>query len=151
MKKKQFCDVFTICALPLKYWSNWICTQQRLIYAFVTCHVRRMSERRTLLSRPRTRVYDCNYNIGEGYYKPMMDHLDRKYYGASATPASGFFENPRSLFGSTGAAASAFDEFRSLSPIRSRRSGSDSRLSLPDDEFEQEVTMTTIRTPVLRC
>lgn len=109
----------------------------------VSLRARRMSERRTLLSRPRTRVYDCNYNIGEGYYKPMMDHLDRKYYGSSATPAAvkpavGFFDNPKSLFGPSGTAA-AFDEFRSLSPIRSRRSGSDSRLSLPDDEFEQEV------------
>lgn len=102
-----------------------------------------MSERRTLLSRPRTRVYDCNYNIGEGYYKPMMDHLDRKYYGTSsaapaAKPATGFFDSPKSLFGSSGA-ASTFDEYRPSSPIRSRRSGSDSRLSLPDDEFEQEV------------
>lgn len=103
-----------------------------------------MSERRTLLSRPRTRVYDCNYNIGEGYYKPMMDHLDRKYYGSSATPttpkpaSAGFFESPKSLFGTSGA-SSAFDDYRSSSPIRSLRSGSDSRLSLPDDEFEQEV------------
>jgi len=102
-----------------------------------------MSERRTLLSRPRTRVYDCNYNIGEGYYKPMMDHLDRKYYGSSAAPAAakpatGFFDSsPKSLFGTSG--SSAFDEYRSSSPARSRRSGSDSRLSLPDDEFEQEV------------
>ncbi|VVC44660.1 Hypothetical protein CINCED_3A006180 [Cinara cedri] len=101
-----------------------------------------MSEKRTLLSRPRTRVYDCNYNIGEGYYKPMMDHLDRKYYGSSAAPtkpSSGFFDsNKSSLFGSSGA-TSAFDEYRASSPVRSRRSGSDSRLSLPDDDFEQEV------------
>ncbi|XP_060861151.1 uncharacterized protein LOC132938376 [Metopolophium dirhodum] len=102
-----------------------------------------MSEKRTLLSRPRTRVYDCNYNIGEGYYKPMMDHLDRKYYGSSAAPAaakpaSGFFDSsPKSLFSTSG--SSAFDEYRSSSPARSRRSGSDSRLSLPDEEFEQEV------------
>jgi len=88
-------------------------------------------------------VYDCNYNIGEGYYKPMMDHLDRKYYGSSTTPAAvkpagGFFDSsPKSLFGTSG--TSAFDEYRSSSPARSRRSGSDSRLSLPDDEFEQEV------------
>lgn len=105
-----------------------------------------MSERRTLLSRPRTRVYDCNYNIGEGYYKPMMDHLDRKYYGSSSTPttpklaSSGFFESPKSHFGTSGV-TSAFDDYSSSSPIRSLRSGSDSRLSLPDDEFEQEVCM----------
>lgn len=29
----------------------------------------------------RTRVYDCNYNAGEKYYKPALDNLDRKYYG----------------------------------------------------------------------
>lgn len=102
---------------------------------------RSMSEKRTLLSRPRTRVYDCNYNIGEGYYKPMMDHLDRKYYGSSAASAKPI--NKSSLFGSSGA-TSAFDEYRSSSPVRSRRSGSDSRLSLPDDDFEQEVTLWKI-------
>lgn len=113
------------------------------------CGVYSMSEKRTLLSRPRTRVYDCNYNIGEGYYKPMMDHLDRKYYGGTATPAaskpvSGLFESsPKSFFGSSGS-PSAFDEYRSSSPIRSRRSESDSRLSLPDDEFEQEVTQSFV-------
>nr|CAD7205188.1 unnamed protein product [Timema douglasi] len=32
------------------------------------------------LSRPRrTKVYDCNYDLGERYYKPMVDGLDRKY------------------------------------------------------------------------
>ncbi|XP_033209276.1 uncharacterized protein LOC117168044 isoform X2 [Belonocnema kinseyi] len=36
---------------------------------------------RPILSRPRTRVYGCNYDKGESYYKPMMDHLDRKYSG----------------------------------------------------------------------
>lgn len=96
-----------------------------------------MSDRRTLLSRPRTRVYDCNYNIGEGYYKPMMDHLDRKYYGASnspaAKPASGAFESSpvKNVFGS-----GTFDELKASSR---RNSGSESRLSMADDDFEQEV------------
>ncbi|XP_051167001.1 uncharacterized protein LOC127285160 isoform X2 [Leptopilina boulardi] len=36
---------------------------------------------RHILSRPRTRVYGCNYDKGESYYKPMVDHLDRKYSG----------------------------------------------------------------------
>lgn len=27
----------------------------------------------------RTRVYDCNYNHGENYYKPTLDSLDRKH------------------------------------------------------------------------
>lgn len=38
--------------------------------------------------RPRrTRVYDCNYNAGESYYKPMVDHLDRKYQPRTAESA----------------------------------------------------------------
>lgn len=41
---------------------------------------------RTILSRPRTRVYDANYNIGESYYKSALDRLDRKYSGRPLTP-----------------------------------------------------------------
>lgn len=26
----------------------------------------------------RTRVYDCNYSMGEQYYKSALDNLDRK-------------------------------------------------------------------------
>ncbi|KAK1117634.1 hypothetical protein K0M31_015806 [Melipona bicolor] len=44
---------------------------------------------RPILSRPRTRVYGCNYDKGESYYKPMVDHLDRKY---SSRP---LFSEPR--------------------------------------------------------
>jgi len=39
------------------------------------------------MSRPalrgarRTRVYDCNYNAGQNYYKPTLENLDRKLYG----------------------------------------------------------------------
>lgn len=47
---------------------------------------------RPILSRPRTRVYGCNYDKGESYYKPMVDHLDRKY---SARP---LFSEPRNSF-----------------------------------------------------
>ncbi|XP_066601028.1 uncharacterized protein [Prorops nasuta] len=47
---------------------------------------------RPILSRPRTRVYGCNYDKGESYYKPMVDHLDRKY---SARP---LFAEPRNTF-----------------------------------------------------
>lgn len=47
-----------------------------------------MSERRTILSRPRTKVYESNYNIGQSYYKPMMDQLDRKYSGRPLLPPS---------------------------------------------------------------
>lgn len=39
-----------------------------------------MSGRSSALRGPRrTRVYDCNYNMGESYYKPAIENLDRKY------------------------------------------------------------------------
>ncbi|GJQ79601.1 hypothetical protein Trydic_g16443 [Trypoxylus dichotomus] len=41
---------------------------------------------RPILSRPRTRIYDANYNIGQNYYKPTIDRLDRKYSGRPITP-----------------------------------------------------------------
>lgn len=41
---------------------------------------------RPILSRPRTRVYDANYNIGESYYKSAIDRLDRKYSGRPLSP-----------------------------------------------------------------
>lgn len=50
---------------------------------------------RPILSRPRTRIYDANYNIGQNYYKPTIDRLDRKYSGRPTTPprASPSFTN----------------------------------------------------------
>lgn len=36
--------------------------------------------------RPRTRLYDSNYAIGESYYKDAIDRLDRKYSGKPASP-----------------------------------------------------------------
>lgn len=46
-----------------------------------------MSSKRTVLSRPRTKLYDANYNIGESYYKPALDRLDRKYSGRPMSPS----------------------------------------------------------------
>ncbi|PSN49752.1 hypothetical protein C0J52_08465 [Blattella germanica] len=42
---------------------------------------------RSVLGRPRrTKVYDCNFSAGERYYRPVVDSLDRKTTGSSATP-----------------------------------------------------------------
>lgn len=41
-----------------------------------------MSSRSGVRGR-RTRVYDCNYNMGESYYKPTIDRLDRKTTGGA--------------------------------------------------------------------
>ncbi|CAG9861946.1 unnamed protein product [Phyllotreta striolata] len=45
-----------------------------------------MASKRTVLSRPRTKLYDANYNIGESYYRPALDRLDRKYSGRPLSP-----------------------------------------------------------------
>jgi hypothetical protein len=47
---------------------------------------------RPILSRPRTRVYGCNYDKGESYYKPAIASLDRKYSGRP------LFAEPRNSF-----------------------------------------------------
>lgn len=38
--------------------------------------------------RPRTKVYDCNFNVAERYYKPVMDSLDRKHGHSSLDPVT---------------------------------------------------------------
>ncbi|KAG8303369.1 uncharacterized protein LOC124361224 [Homalodisca vitripennis] len=51
--------------------------------------------------RPRTKVYDCNFHIGESYYKPVMDSLDRKYSGRpveAVTPLADRESTPTSRF-----------------------------------------------------
>ncbi|KAH0818136.1 hypothetical protein MTP99_002188 [Tenebrio molitor] len=41
---------------------------------------------RTILSRPRTRIYDANYSIGQNYYRPALDRLDKKYSPRTSSP-----------------------------------------------------------------
>ncbi|XP_044256169.1 uncharacterized protein LOC123006071 [Tribolium madens] len=41
---------------------------------------------RTILSRPRTRIYDANYNIGQNYYRSALDSIDRKYSPRAPSP-----------------------------------------------------------------
>lgn len=45
-----------------------------------------MASKRTILSRPRTRIYDANYNMGENIYRPALDRLERKYSGRPLSP-----------------------------------------------------------------
>jgi hypothetical protein len=46
------------------------------------------SARRYLLSRPRTKIYDCNYTMGERNYKPTLDSLDQRAGRNSASAAA---------------------------------------------------------------
>ncbi|XP_057328410.1 uncharacterized protein LOC130669489 isoform X1 [Microplitis mediator] len=80
---------------------------------------------RPILSRPRTRVYDCNYDKGESYYKPMMDHLDRKY---SARP---LFPESRASFADEIAARRSDIGSRDLSGSRNCISNFDFESDLP--------------------
>ncbi|XP_051166974.1 uncharacterized protein LOC127285160 isoform X1 [Leptopilina boulardi] len=78
---------------------------------------------RHILSRPRTRVYGCNYDKGESYYKPMVDHLDRKYSGRP------LFSEPRN---------SLADEIAARRSDIGTRDLAGSRQSTSGREFEPE-------------
>ncbi|KAK2576309.1 hypothetical protein KPH14_005673 [Odynerus spinipes] len=79
---------------------------------------------RPILSRPRTRVYGCNYDKGESYYKPMVDHLDRKY---CARP---LFSEPRTSLADEIAARRNDIGSRDLSGPRNESFGRDLDLDL---------------------
>lgn len=115
-----------------------------------------MSEKRTILSRPRTRVYDCNYNIGEKYYKPTLDQLDRKY----STPTSfttSTFTPPIYTSRPTLKDDDDFPTLRRPSPFdmesaheRSRRLSTETR-SLEEDLLEDEIANSMRKLKVLRA
>ncbi|XP_003706344.1 uncharacterized protein LOC100875687 isoform X1 [Megachile rotundata] len=79
---------------------------------------------RPILSRPRTRVYGCNYDKGESYYKPMVDHLDRKYSGRP------LFSEPRTSLADEIAARRNDIGTRDLSGPRTTSFGHDLDLEL---------------------
>ncbi|XP_076749992.1 uncharacterized protein LOC143422899 [Xylocopa sonorina] len=79
---------------------------------------------RPILSRPRTRVYGCNYDKGESYYKPMVDHLDRKYSGRP------LFSEPRNSLADEIAARRGDIGARDLSSPRNSSLGRDLDLEL---------------------
>lgn len=118
-----------------------------------------MSEKRTLLSRPRTRVYDCNYNAGEKYYKPMVEQLDRKYSSPTSFPP-GTFTTPSFSTPSFSSRLRDDDDFalpRRSSPFgnefetsieRNRKLNSDTR-SLEED-LEDEIASSMRKLKMLR-
>ncbi|KOC65391.1 hypothetical protein WH47_09970 [Habropoda laboriosa] len=79
---------------------------------------------RPILSRPRTRVYGCNYDKGESYYKPMVDHLDRKYCSRP------LFSEPRTSIADEIAARRGDIGSRDLSGPRNSSLGHDLDLEL---------------------
>ncbi|XP_023289379.1 uncharacterized protein LOC105698962 [Orussus abietinus] len=79
---------------------------------------------RPILSRPRTRVYGCNYDKGESYYKPMVDHLDRKYSGRP------LFSEPRNSLADEIAARRTDFGTRDLAGSRSGSYGRDLDLEI---------------------
>ncbi|XP_011267940.1 uncharacterized protein LOC105258411 isoform X1 [Camponotus floridanus] len=79
---------------------------------------------RPILSRPRTFIYGSNYDKGESYYKPMVDHLDRKY---SSRP---LFPEPRNSLADEIAARRSDIGTRDLSGPRTGSLGRDPDLDL---------------------
>jgi len=67
----------------------------------------------------RTRVYDCNYNAGQSYYKPALDNLDRKLYGRPLTSDRFDSPKPASLFSPTRETSIPFND-EPLSSARKR-------------------------------
>ncbi|XP_043495341.1 uncharacterized protein LOC122519739 [Polistes fuscatus] len=95
---------------------------------------------RPILSRPRTRVYGCNYDKGESYYKPMVDHLDRKY---CARP---LFSEPRSSVADEIAARRGDIGSRDLSGPRNDTFGRDLDLDLDPRTRASQVLAPLIST-----
>ncbi|KAK7574255.1 hypothetical protein V9T40_011446 [Parthenolecanium corni] len=108
-----------------------------------------MSEKKTILSRPRTRVYDCNYNIGEKYYKPMVEQLDRKYSGTPIYNSSSL--NSRLDDFPTRRSSPFTSDLDGLSsePLSSRRSNFETR-SLEED-LEDEIANSVRKLKALRA
>ncbi|XP_011879641.1 PREDICTED: uncharacterized protein LOC105568522 isoform X1 [Vollenhovia emeryi] len=79
---------------------------------------------RPILSRPRTFIYGSNYDKGESYYKPMVDHLDRKYSGRP------LFPEPRNSLADEIAARRSDSGTRDLSGPRTGSLGRDLDLDL---------------------
>ncbi|KYN45196.1 hypothetical protein ALC56_00446 [Trachymyrmex septentrionalis] len=79
---------------------------------------------RPILSRPRTFIYGSNYDKGESYYKPMVDHLDRKYSGRP------LFPEPRNSLADEIAARRSDIGTRDLSGPRTGSLGRDPDLDL---------------------
>ncbi|XP_015602498.1 uncharacterized protein LOC107271253 [Cephus cinctus] len=102
---------------------------------------------RPILSRPRTRVYGCNYDKGESYYKPMVDHLDRKYSGRP------LFPEPRNSFADEIAARRSDIGSRDLAGTRTSSFGRDLDFDLDPrprpqtstDSLDDEETVFDIR------
>ncbi|VVC86265.1 unnamed protein product [Leptidea sinapis] len=113
----------------------------------------------------RTRVYDCNYDIGESYYRPVLDRLDGKapigrepekdhlksdFEGRFRSALDDFDAPADELFDSRGARAqrgrplsSAFqDDFSEdiTESMKRLRAGSKSTRFTEDNEFENTVS-----------
>ncbi|XP_076670241.1 uncharacterized protein LOC143369770 isoform X1 [Andrena cerasifolii] len=98
---------------------------------------------RPILSRPRTRVYGCNYDKGESYYKPMVDHLDRKY---SSRP---LFSEPRTSLADEIAARRNDIGSRDLSDPRNSSFGRDLDLELDSPIRTPQLPLSSLATDTL--
>lgn len=95
----------------------------------------------------RTRVYDCNYNKGESYYKPVLDRLDGKL------PQPREPERDRVRSDVESRIRNALDDFEGPSPAddffdsRGARAARGRPLSsaIEEDEFSEDVSFLFVR------
>ncbi|XP_039306724.1 uncharacterized protein LOC105204082 isoform X2 [Solenopsis invicta] len=95
---------------------------------------------RPILSRPRTFIYGSNYDKGESYYKPMVDHLDRKYSGRPLFPEqrnslADEIAARRNDFGSRNLSGNRDDSYDELDFLLGSR-------SILEDPYEDDFVLT---------
>uniref|UniRef100_A0A1L8DAE8 Uncharacterized protein n=1 Tax=Nyssomyia neivai TaxID=330878 RepID=A0A1L8DAE8_9DIPT len=101
--------------------------------------------------RPRrTRLYDCNYNIGQSYYRPTIDQLDRKLYRRSEpagdsilkprTDVDDFFDQDLKTARRRAEKVIAEDGIFDMKNLKLGK-----KLPTPDDDFNEEMQSTLSR------
>lgn len=94
-------------------------------------------------------MYDCNYNIGEKCYKPMLDQLDRKYSAPFSTPSISSRLNDDVDLRSARRTSPFASDFNSIAGESSRRLNAETR-SLEED-LEDDIVNSMRKLKVLRA
>lgn len=114
-----------------------------------------MAGRSGLRSR-RTRVYDCNYNMGESYYRSAIDKLDKKSTGRpaeAAEPSPALEDRYNRTFGDDdlNSARRRAEKIISEESLFDSRGGKTARgrplstaMEEGDNEFDEEVTLSCV-------
>lgn len=128
-----------------------LCYFQFSIDAVSACSVATMTSR---LTRPRrTKMYDCNYRMGERNYRPVLDDLDRKYSGRGGGGGEGGLSTLRGALAEAEAAL-PHSTRRDATPVESaeRRRPLSTLLDDDDDDsfFDVAAKKTAARRQAMR-